>query len=1646
MSLNFDTYPYYDDFDPGKNFHRILFKPGYAVQARELTQSQTILQNQISEFASAIYSQNTPVSGGQVTTNLSCHYLKLNPTFNGTAVTAANFANQVIFDSETGTILARVIATVETTSSGTTVGDPPTLIVSYISGGQFTDGLTIQTTGSTQYYATIANSSTTTGPSTGLSSTASVANGVFYIVNGYNLSNTTGQTYSIGNFVDVANQTIVLDKYGNTPSYRIGLELTETIHDYIDDSSLLDPAIGASNFQAPGADRYVLSLSLVNLPLTLGNDQNFIELVRIVNGQIVSQVDGTVYSTIDDYFAKRDYETNGDYVVNDFSLTPSANSLGVNANYDLTIGKGVAYVHGYRIENQSQQILTNQRARQTNTILEDAIYVDYANYITIDTVGGIFDIGQVPQVTFHCVGAPNISSPTNGLSANSNTYNSTVVGTGFLRNLQYVSGSGANTKAYVYNAYISDFSANTLSGVATNSSTATTLVINDAADTFSTVANAYYGVTITATTGAIVDVRTVTGYSVSGATKTFTVSSATPFTVTPTTATSLTLNYNTTDISSIVIANSTYYLTANADINLSGRMQSLPTGGTIVNGFGQPELIFPLGYSHVANVSSTSYYSTRVYRNKTFTGNTLTLSSTSGNSGSPLRFEGPTSTQTGTVNQQNFIVINTATGNIIDFTTSGNTITISSDHTAATFTTSGYPTGMTVDVIAQVQVSSGDSSSFVLKSKNLVTGNTTYGSSTMTTVTSTASVDLNKGQTLIGKAAVAYGAKMSLYVNDIKKITKVYDTGTTGASISGVALSSFTDVTNYYTLDNGQRDNFYDFGSVTLIPGAPLPSGNILVVYNYYSHTQASSGDGYFSIQSYQSANSTYGGVSTSPEAYAQIPVYTAKDGNVYKLSDCIDFRPARQNAQTAYVWEYSSGSQPTGSSDIGVLIPQNLTNFQSNYGYYLGRQDRLVLTKDKSFQIIQGNPAVNPSLPAQPTGSLLLANLLHDPYTAYVPGEGPAGAVSNLSINKILHKRWAKTDITDLETRINNLEYYTSLSQLEATAAATQVTDLNGVARPNYGILVDSFNSYSTADTNNPDYLANINVRTNTLTPLAIVDNFQLQNPVTVSTVGTLDQTNTYTINNVGSQTYVFTLPYTTANIAVQPLASSTVSVNPFSVVIQQGVAQLTPPMDNWVDNTKAPALLVTDPSMQVYQATGGVNLTNSGDFATIPGTSSEVSSSVSVVNHGSITNSPYGATVGYTATTTQTYASQIQNTTASSYSPVSSTFGSNNGYLTNIAILPYIRPQQVIVQASGLLVNTPLSAWFDGTNVNANISAPNTIELSGVSGAFNSGDIVGFNLTISGTTSFYPVARVISVYNYPNGTQTRLYVADTIGFPGTIAPGTTQLVNAFYDITGKNVSSTASGTVSSSSVININAQGQVGGVGGGYSVVSANTTYTGNLVIAPVSSAYCSFLNQYGVWGDSNQSSTYTANLSFQSTTAGTYTFTAAADNNAQFYLNGTLLFQIGSGSSDSNRANYGQTTTFTTSLSANTTYAISWTAFNTGGPAAVGLLISDPAGNDVFDTRNPPTLTYNNPGQEVVMPGGGVWLTGVTQVNLGPNASTVPNYYVGSQINIHSQYVYQQAVAATYTPPPAAPAGGGGSGGWWSWSDWFDNQQGD
>jgi hypothetical protein len=1604
MALNFNVSPYFDDFDPTKNFHRILFKPGVAVQARELTQSQTILQNQISNFASSVFSTNTPVSGGSVTTNLNCYYIRLNLQYNNVNITAANFLNKVIQDSTTGTILAKVIATTEATGTATNPGDPPTLIVTYLSGGlQFTDGETIIPTDGSSFAAQVTTS-TASNPSTGLSSAASISSGVYYIVNGYSQSSTpnadgTYTTYSIGNFVQVNPQTVVLDKYDNTPNLRIGLLITETIVDYVDDSSLLDPAVGASNYQAPGADRYLVSLSLTTLPLSLGNDQNFIELVRMVNGQIVTQVDGTSYSTIDDYFAKRDYETNGDYIVNPFTFTTTPNAGGNSNKYDLNVSKGIAYVHGYRIENQSPLTLTSDRARNTQSVLVNDVYMDYGSYFYVDTVKGFFDVTTLPAVDIHCVPAVSINS------TNVNTYLSTFIGTANVRNMVYVTDSGSsNTTSYVYRAYVSRLLANTLTGTAA-SATATTLTINDPTDRFSTVANAYYNMTLTITGGTDAgDIRTVASYN--GATKSFTVSS--PFTTTPDSTSTFLLSMPITTAQALVQKNSSYVLTANANINTAfGKQGSVSTGATVLENPAEPELIFPVGNQYVANIAGSSYTSTKDWRNVTFSSGSTPSLQLNMPSGSSLNFIGGVGTVADSVIKQNYTMVNASSGQLINITSAGGfTVVISSTKQTVTFTanTSAYA-NMTVDVSALINIINADASAGgILKVKNLINGNTslvsTSGPSSGGALNGTTYVDLTNGQTYITNAGTGTG-KLSLYVSDVKNIVKIIDTGSPSVTPTTAMLTGGQyDVTNNYILDNGQRDDHYGHASIQLAPGANAAAGNLLIIFNYYSHLPLT-GDGYFSVMSY--LGSSNGGISTSPEAYQNIPTYTAKDGVKYRLADCLDFRPTRTSATVPYSYEYYNAVANQG----GTFIPLDMSQFQSQYSYYLGRKDLLVLSKDKSFQIIEGSPAVAPILPAAPNGSLVLANLSLDPYTAYVPGENPPGQVPNLSITTVPHNRWAKSDITDLQTRVNNLEYYTSLSLLETNAQSLQIPDTNGLNRFKNGILVDDFSSFATADTTNPDWLANVNIRKQQLGPAVVVDNFQLQNPYVLNSLGTVDQFNTFAVASLkGTNTNLYTLPYTTANIVTQPLATSDISVNPFSVVTYQGVAKLFPAMDNWVDTAQAPAILTTDPTIQVSQQLNGINYTNISDFASLPGTSASINSSTSSFSPST------------------TYTSLLASSATTTTSTTSSALTVSNGYLTNISVLPYIRPQQIGFNVQGLLANAPVSVFFDGVNVNQFITTPDTIELTSVSGTFNEGDIVGFIDSNSGNFSI--TARVEGTYVYPGTTNVRLYVSKVLGAPAYT--NTTTVQNGQFNSSGVYTGSTASGTVNNAA-ISISASGNVTGVNGTFQIASAGM-YRAYKVQNP--NTWGSFMNQYGVWGDMNESTSYNASFSITFPTTQTYYFIYAADDTAQFTLDGSTIitmpyYSASSWSYSQNRGNYQSTTTYSQSVTAGT-HTIAWSAKNASGtPGGVALVIQDASGNIVFASNNPP-LTMPANVTALNMINGGQWFTGVTELQLDQTAANVANYYVGSQINVTSTYVYEYVVdTASFTPPTTSTAGG-------------------
>jgi hypothetical protein len=1389
MALNFNVDPYYDDFDGTKNFHRILFKPGVAVQARELTQAQTILQNQITSFADNIFKQNSPVSGGQVTTNFNASYIKIQSEFNGITIDVEQFQDKLIRNAD-GSVVARVLTTsVATGIAGE--GDPATLYVTYKTGTHFSDNDVI--------YDADSNLTCQAMPTaaTGGTSLVSISQGVFYV---------------LGNFVQVNPTTIILDKYSSTPSKRVGLDITETIYDYATDNSLLDPAVGASNYQAPGADRYVISLQLSHRPLYFGDDALFIELVRIEEGNVYKMVDGSIYATIDDYFAKRDYETNGDYIVSDFKFTPKAHETDTD-KYVLSVGTGLAYVHGYRVENPSPLPLTSNRARTTASQNNEPSFIDFGSYFLVSNVAGsgtyTFPVTTANTVDFHCVANTDINK------ANSTTYNSTLVARAYIRGLGFDSSPDAeDSSTYVFKAHVYDVEQQSISANVI-SATSTTITLPFVNGKTSSVDGAYDGVDIKITKGTNAgEIRTIASWD--GDTRTGTLTQ--PWSVVPDSTSIFVLAFNTPDIESMVYTGTTYPKTvyASAEIDDTGKIGNIASGDTEFFNPNVPEMIYPIGNPYVSTITSPSYTTYQELKGVNFnvSGGTITASIdfTGSYAGVIKHLGNEGTTLSGDVVEQCFTIIVTdrqsnsglTNGQVVPWTINGRSVVINGDGSVANFSTATSDlTAFTATIIAKVFVTDGTNTSHVLKIKNLVQGNTSVVSSNssayMTTVATNTFVDDSadsKGHVYIKAAGVLSSGAQTLYLSDVKRILKIIDTKDSDVMPTTAMLTdSSYDVTNRYTFNNGQRDNYYDHASITLRPGAAKPLGNILVILDYYKHA---GGDGYFSKMSYIDNSS-------SPEDYREIPVYIAKHGASYALRDCLDFRPARLNAQTQFVYRYSNPA----STRIGSLQPADLSTFVCDYSYYLGRKDKLIITKDKSIEIVEGSPSINPAPPNEPDKSLVLANITHKPYTGYVPTELTSG-LSDLSIEATQHRRYTMADIAGLDSRINRVEYYTALSALEQNANALQISDAYGLNRFKNGIMVDDFSSFAASETGVTDFNASINRRTKQLTAKQDVKNFPLKSLSLIYSMNKTDDASILSQNfakgSDGSNNF-FTLPYVTTNLVAQKLASRSVNVNPFSVTNSKGLLSLSPNVDNWVDTTYSPSLLIVDPDLHIWQSSDTLNTLLSGDWQTVGGTtelisqtSSTSSYNVDHENHGRF-NGPYGTQVGYTEHITDTtVTSTYKNTTFQSgtdvigkYSQLDNTYSLNNGYINDISILPYIRKQESAIKATGLLYQTQLYSFFDSVSVDKYVRKTNEIELTNTSGTFIEGDIVGYYT--SGT--FTPTGVIIGIYEYPDSDNVRLYVA--ADGKATTYNNSLPLRNAYFDEDGVFTSTTAQGTVSS-------------------------------------------------------------------------------------------------------------------------------------------------------------------------------------------------------------------------------------------------------
>ena len=207
-------------------------------------------------------------------------------------------------------------------------------------------------------------------------------------------------------------QTIILDKYTNTPSYRVGLLVTESFVTPTEDNTLNDNAQGVSNTNAPGAHRFKIDLTLTKKAIGATDDANFVELLRLNLGILQNQVRTTEYAVLEDTFARRTFDESGDYSIRDFDLDLrehliSANNRGiytaVNGGSESKIAAGLApgkaYVRGYEIETIGTRYVDVDKARDFETQNAFPTRFDFGNFVNVTNVYGSPDVGFITGET-----------------------------------------------------------------------------------------------------------------------------------------------------------------------------------------------------------------------------------------------------------------------------------------------------------------------------------------------------------------------------------------------------------------------------------------------------------------------------------------------------------------------------------------------------------------------------------------------------------------------------------------------------------------------------------------------------------------------------------------------------------------------------------------------------------------------------------------------------------------------------------------------------------------------------------------------------------------------------------------------------------------------------------------------------------------------------------------------------------------------------------------------------------------------------------------------------------------------------------------------------------------------------------------------
>ena len=1185
QKTNLNVSPYFDDFSQegqgakDKNYYKVLFKPGSPIQAREVNTLQSILQNQLESFGSHIFKEGSVVIPGNISYDNNFYAVKLNPIQYNVYLTSylTKFIGKKIAGQVSG--VTAIVQHVELPSSEV---EYPTLYVKYIDSDSnfeinpFQDNeelyaLEDVTYGNTTIVSGTPFSTTISANSTAIGSAASIGEGIYFIR---------------GTFVKVEKQTIILDYYTNTPEYRVGLRVNEQIVTPKDDSSLYDNAKGFTNYAAPGADRLKISLSLTKKLLSDTNDTDFVELLRVKEGAIKKIETKSNYSIIRDYIAQRTYDESGDYVVRpfQFSLNNSLNNRlgndglffdtektekGNTPSDDLMCIKfspGKAYVRGYDIEKTGVEIIDVNKPRTTQTVSNVNIPFEMGNLLRVNSVSGSPKHREVISLQ-NQVKSGN-TSPAGTTIGSARVYDFRLTDSAY-------TGNSTNWDLYLFD--IQTYTVLTL-----NASVSSTEI--PASSFIKGMSSGASGYAVSAGSGSNITLRQTSGTFI--ANEKILINGSEKYSRTVKSIVAYTIN----DVKSVFQPQPTGFTIAFAANAQTSKILNEEKGF----------LYSQLTNNNVSSVnlnSSTITFSAQSNANFTPTSGSLTLNTSNFNLGinsTTARFEA--------FDEERYSIfytdgtIENLTSDKVRINSSLNQVTFSNisnkqiSSINATFVKLGiqskvkqYVKSKSININLSKNIQSGiginnsindgltynqfyglrvQDEEICLNYPDVINVIAVYESLDINppildkvSFSSIANVDNNAiiGENIIGPKSNAIARIVSkpssntlgiVYLNanrfTVDESVK-FEESNISTTISSITPGSYKNITYKFNLDNGQKEQYYDYSRLIRRPGEKEPSKQLLIVFDYYSVPTSDSGD-VFTVNSYEQKLFT-----------DKIP---SIGRNNVRASDTLDFRPRVSvfTGNSSSPFDFSSRSFTTEPK----LIVTSNESALIGYDFYLGRIDKLYLDKLGAFTVIQGVPSLNPKAPSNPDNVMEIATITLPPYL-YNPKDAQISLVDN--------RRYTMRDIGKIEDRVENLELVTSLSLLEVSTQTLQIQDAQGLSRFKTGFFVDDFKNTNLINLNQ----SKISVSSvgDELVTQTTKNSLSLK-PVPLDEISdnTLDLSTNFALFDPNSQKTgdAITLKYESVPWIQQTFATKVENVNPFNVVSYSGSISLNPSSDSWV------------------------------------------------------------------------------------------------------------------------------------------------------------------------------------------------------------------------------------------------------------------------------------------------------------------------------------------------------------------------------------------------------------------------------------------------------------------------------------------------